>query len=313
MARITTITFSFDDGSIQTYTPPLSGNINPVTPPPPPPPSGIIKGGYFDGIPDAQAKTIAAPFGMTWVRVWFAIRDWNTPPVAADFARARMFKAQGFKVLAVFTPLEKTATSPAGSPPDNYDQGYNWFSNAAKAADGAVDAWEVWNEPNLSQYNANAGFSGWVQTALIPAYAALKSWGQFVVSGGWSGTAGSPFQYAIDKGLLGACDAVGYHPYGTSVADQVAKVQDMRNRIGSKPLWLTEWNLHMNAKDALTWGTGLAEAARSIKPYVQAVFHFRLYYNTSQAGVAAPYGTTLGQLAKRVPWYDNTVAAMGAL
>jgi hypothetical protein len=302
-----TATIIYSDGSKST--------LAAFAPAPPPPASGIIKGGYFDGILNGDAKSYADKFGMGWVRIWHTIKwDERLGSSHPTFLRCRTLQAAGLKTLVVMTPPEQTAAGPAGSPPAS-GIAAAYFDAAAIAAGGCVDAWEIWNEPNLSQYNARFGYSDWVKAALIPAYSVLHPRGQFVVSGGWSGTAGPQFQYMIDNGLLTGCDAVGYHPYGSSPADQITKIGDMRHRVGNKPIWLTEWNLHMDKSNPAAWMQSLLDAAKIIAdgPLVQAIFHFRMVRNTSSAGVAAPYyldGTTILPAAT---FSDGTLAAMKAL
>ncbi len=292
----------------------------PVVPPPPPPvvpPSILIKGGYFDGIPDDQAKSYADQFGMTYVRMWHSISDWTVMPAAnhPTFVRARKLQSLGLKTLVVFTPPEKqvngTVVTNAGAPPATSGVAQDWFAKAAVAAGGCVNAWEIWNEPNLSQYNSDyaAHASSWVKFALIPAYAALHAAGQFVVSGGWSGGC-SAFAYAITNGALSACDAIGYHPYGANVADQLAMVKQMRGMIGDKPMWITEWNLHMDKNIPQAWADALLPLAQQVAPLVQALFYFRLVATTQQAGPAGPFTAAL---AKNEPYYTGLQKALSAV
>lgn len=297
----------YDDGSVQDIP-------KGVTPSPAPSPSSLLLGGYFDGIPSGQEKAYADQFGMTVVRSWYEIKDWTKFPQASDFARHRVIQSQGLKNLVVFTPTQQNGSIPAGSPPADPNVSATWFKNAAQAANGAVDYWEIWNEPNLTAYNSSytKTASLWITNTLIPAYAVLHSLGLFVISGGWSGAFEKGFggDYAINKGLLTNCDAVGFHPYGATAALQLKYISDIRALVGKKPIYLTEWNLHENASNPTGWMDDLKVAAQGIKDQVQAVIHFKMVYNTSQAGVAAPFDASLN---KRSVWYDGTVSAMEAL
>lgn len=296
----------FDDGSVQV--------IGPVAQPVPPPApiSSIIKGGYFDGIPDNQAESYADQFGMGWVRIWHGYSDYSQPPAAnhPTFVRARALQAQGLKVLCVVTPIEKgTSTTSMPLVPTNSLTAYDFFSHFADAAGGCIDAFEVLNEPNLQNYNA--GYNALANTVKFiqaPAYRALHGAGQFVVAGApQEGATNLP--YMIQNGFLDCGDAVAFHPYGANHAEQFNRVQNVHNLIGSKPLWVTEWNLHANSANPADWVQQLQMAASEIKTYVAAVFHFRTVQTSQAAGVAAPFDVSLN---RRSVWYDGTVAAMGA-
>lgn len=288
-------------------------NLDPIVvePPPVPIPTNIILGGYFDGITDSLAKGYANQFGMGWVRTWHAVRDWTLPPTPAMFERQRRLQAQGLKVLTVFTPIEKSATGAAyPAAPDDTVTVAQYFRAAADAASGAVNAWEILNEPNLSQYNPNYNqLAMTVNNVLRPAYIGLKDRGQLVVGAPWSGDcSGDNFKYFVAKGFLDTCDIVGYHPYGKTASEQIARVSTMRSRIGnSKPLWLTEWNLHGSASAPVSWMAELGIAAAGIRLLVDGVFHFRMTYNTSLAGKAAPFDVEGNQ---RADFYEGTKRAM---
>lgn len=303
--QITRLNVTFDDGSTQTIDVPTASPVV-VTPPPPVFSGGmILRGGYFDGIPDNQAKSYADQFSISMVRIWHTIKWEETLGVShPTFLRARALQAQGLKVLCVMTPPEKT-----GAPPDSPDVATKYFQSAEASANGAIDAWEIWNEPNLANYNVTYATSStrWIKNALAPAYQVLHAASQFVVSGGWSEDL-SGIPWMIQNGLIANCDAVGYHPYGGSAAEHIKRVQTMRNLIGNKPLWLTEWNLHESGNAA--WADDLIVAANGIKQYVNAVFHFRMVRTTQAAGYAAPFYDDGGTLVQTAGFHDKLIAAM---
>lgn len=306
----------FDDGTEQVVENIIEPVLTPVSIG-----AGIpIIGGFLDGIPDADARSYANTFHLGWVRTWHAIRDWNSPPAAADFNRERYLKSLGLKILSVFTPIE-AAASPTGiaypSAPTDPTTVQKFFTDAASAAAGAVDAWEVFNEPNLSNYNPNYNaLKNTIGYVLRPAYLGLKSKGQYVIGASWSGDCNTDgFKYFLSGGYLDTCDAVGYHPYGTSPAQQIERVSNMAKLINGRGIWLTEWNLHMDEKTPEVWGTSLAAAAYQLRaiPTLDAVFHFRMVRNNSRAGVAAPFLLDNGKIVPRMPWYDYTEHALATL
>ncbi len=301
----------YDDGTVQ-----VVGQDTQPSPPPPPPPPGpaILRGGYFDGVPVNLSGEYASLFSMSIVRMWYAVRDWTKPPTASDpiFARCAALKNQGLSTLVVFTPIEKSADRPAypAAPDDNLTV-RRYFDAAAQAATGLIDYWEVFNEPNLSQYNADYGaLAKTVKNVLLPAYGGLKLRNQFVVGAPWSGATGQNFPYAIKNGYLEACDVVGYHPYGKDPLEQEQRVKTCKDLIGDKPLWITEWNLHGSWAGEQMWADMLVPAATAIKPYINAAIHFRLSYNTSLAGKAAPLKNVGTMNEERTIFYEPTRAAM---
>lgn len=299
----------FDDGTVQIVTP------DPEPIPAPPPPAGIIKGTFIDPVPDNAAAAFMIQFGMSWVRLWHPIRDWSKPPALDDptFLRAQRLEQAGIKTLVVFTPIERDGTNPAYPSAPLPSTVYNYFIQAARASRGVIDAWEIFNEPNLSQYNPDYNkLAVTVSNVLKPAYTALKDEHQFVVGASWSGECNTdPFRYFVKNGYFDTCDVVGYHPYGQNATQQIARLEYMRS-LTTKPIWLTEWNLHMDQKNPDQWLNELFTAAEGIRAnkLAEAVFHFRMVKNDSRAGVAAPFAV---DYAQRVPWYDGTKRALSAL
>lgn len=304
MSKLTQTISVYDDGTVSVM-PTISPVPAPV--PSPAPISSMVKGTFVDtSDPVSRDGPLVQQIGCGWVRLWCTISNWNNPPtVASDlFSIERQWKVAGYKTLTVFTPPEVT-----GSPAPTPATASAWFQAAIATANGAIDAWEIGNEMNLANYNVDyaAHASSWITNMLQPAYQVLHTAGQKIVSGGWSEGPNNGFAYALQKGLLNFCDIVGYHGYGPDAATHISRVMQVRQMVGSKPIWETEFNIHGNVNDPAGWMSELNKAAAGIGGLVQGIFHFKLIQNASAAGVAAPFDAN-GQ--PRNIWYDGTVAAM---
>lgn len=308
-----TLKLTEDNGSVRVF----SEVITPAPVPPPPSPApapvqtSIYRGGFFDGIPDQSVIQYATQFGMSWNRLWFGVSDWTKPPASNDptLIRCRLMKAQGIKVLLVVTPTQGATLSPVPLPTDT-TMVFDYFSAFADAANGAVDAFEVLNEPNLAVYNSGyTALANTVKFIQAPAYRALHGAGQFVVVGApQEGATNLP--YMISNGILSCGDAIAYHPYGASVAEQVARVQNVYNLIQNKPLWITEWNFHGDSNNPAAWAAMLNPGALSIRSMLAAVFYFRMMRTTQAAGPAAPFYNDSGSIIQSAAFHDAALAAM---
>lgn len=295
----------YDDGSVQ-----VLGAAPAPIPVPSPTPSTIIRGSYADGIPDASVAAYSTPFGATWDRVWFGVSDWSVPPETNHpvFIKCRAIKASGVKVLLVVTPIQK-GTNPASVPPLPTDATVvgAFFTAFNAAAGDCVDAYEILNEPNLAEYNAGYGaLANTVKFVQAPAYKALHAVGKYVVVGLPQEDA-TNLPYMIQNGVLDCGDGVAFHPYGSTVSEQLSRVQNVYNQVKGKPIWLTEWNFHPSPSGP--WPSLLVPGAQAIKPYVAAVFYFRLVKTMQAAGPAAPYNP---DFSHNEPFYTAAVNAMNS-
>lgn len=213
--------------------------------------------------------------GMTWVRVdfdWPSIEtskgafNWSSTDRVVNAAHAR-----GLKVLALPTYSPNWATSVAGNThagPKNPADYANFVAKAtARYAPLGVKAWEIWNEPNLSNFWAPKPNPG-AYTALVKAaYPAIKAIDPTatVLAGALSpatdpadGSQVSPTVFTTKmyaNGAKGYFDALSVHPYcypampdDTSTASwntfqRLPLVHEVMttNGDGHKQIWLTEY------------------------------------------------------------------------
>lgn len=95
-------------------------------------------------IPDASAlpRLESAPFKFSWVKFQYSWRDAKDQPVE-DWAKAA--KQQGYKVLV--SVAKKPASVPQGEA--GYAQFQAFMQDLSSRLGSSVDAYEIWNEPNL--------------------------------------------------------------------------------------------------------------------------------------------------------------------
>ena len=228
---------------------------------------------------------------LSWVRIDVSWADLQPRPrKPADEAYASRFdrcltlaRAHGFKVLATlgWSPRWANGGRGAGAPPLSarpYVQIAHW---AALHWRGRVDAWEVWNEPNL--WESWAGTAAQYARLLHFAYPAIKSGdpNALVVFGGVSGNDDRFIAQAYAAGARGSFDVMATHPYqGVGDAppehpdtgerwwithvDVVRKVMEA-NGDARKPIWFTEsgWSAHATAPGVPHWRRGVTEAQQA--------------------------------------------------
>lgn len=151
-------------------------------------------------------------------------RAWGDLDALADTA-----SASGVKVLfsVVAAPAWARGGKSGIGPPDNYQDFWNFMGAMAAHFKGRVQAYEIWNEQNLSREWEGAPLSAADYVRLLKgAYQAIKAAdpGAIVVSGAPTPTGISDGVWAIDDrvylqqmynaGLRYYCDAVGAHPSG---------------------------------------------------------------------------------------------------
>ena len=188
---------------------------------------------------DDQVAGMAAT-GAGWVRMDF---PWSsTEPSRGTYSWGRdatvsHFSSVGMKVLGVIAYSPKWASDPACSatygtkcPPLANSDFANYASALAERYDGdgvndapgspRVDAWEIWNEPNLANFwrptpNPQA-YTALLKAAYSAIHAAAPA--ATVVSAGLSPAGGTfaPLKFLsamYAAGAHGSFDALGFHPY----------------------------------------------------------------------------------------------------
>lgn len=241
------------------------------------PPYGFSPGGWF---PDEPSATIEADLdnmvaaGARWLRIdfdWSEIErnegayHWHRTDRVIDAASAR-----GLKVLGLIGESPDWAR-PAGlgsnaAPTDPAD--YARFAAAAteRYQNRGVEAWELWNEPNLAMFWAPRPDPGAYADLVKPAVAAMRAVDPqaVIISGGLApaadepdGSGISPTTFAsrmLDEGA-NIFDGYAIHPYSyparpidpsTAAWNPFNNLPSFRDLLqgkgqGGKPIWLTEY------------------------------------------------------------------------
>jgi len=204
-------------------------------------------------------------------------------------------------------------------PPDDLELFADFLTQLATRYKGQVQAYEIWNEPNL---NYEWGYQPPDPTAytqlLQTAYTAIKAVDPeaLIISGGLSTTGdGSATAYGdlafIDgmylAGAKGYFDALGSHPYSfgndPDIVDpyglSLSRVEEQHQRMvahgdGDTPIWITEtgwviqnsWDLDEHEKvgvSELQQADYMARTSQKIEqtwPFVEGLFFFNLDFST---------------------------------
>lgn len=203
--------------------------------------------------------------GARWLRVDVAATELETAPGVYNWGVLDRVMAaadaRGLKVLGICTTLGPSMR-PAGSPwntgptTDTQRQAFAGFCVAAAQHLTGVDAWELWNEPNLDQFWNPTPSPSAYRALLAVVYPALKQVTSVpVIAGGtgWAGAApdiltSSWYSQLYALGGQGFFDAATTHPYidfagaAWGETEQSRQVRVTMNSGGdsAKALWGTE-------------------------------------------------------------------------
>jgi hypothetical protein len=269
---------------------------------------GVTANGPLDapGL-DLQAEEgVMARYGVQSIRIAF---DWGqiqpTTGKAPDFATmdhrigaaamnnidalGLVLDSPGWAALKPGTPL---------SPPKNPatyatfvtqliarygPNGAFWKANP-KIPPHPIRAWEVWNEPELSQkFPVNGAWQKPYVALLRAAHSAIKKAdpGATVVLGGLTNFSWEDLASLYKAGAKGLFDVVSLHPYTRRPAGTVEisqKVRAVLNQNGNKgvPIWITEltWSSALGAKlfNKTGWVTTIhGQALRLTQAYADLI------------------------------------------
>jgi len=262
----------------------------PTTPPPPPPadpdadsdadsdaasgsggtvltggaPTRLTFGMHIDQIDPAAWPTVSVGSYRIWNAdsTWGALEpspgDWNFARLDARVEQAR---ARGASVLLVLThpptwassrpDLEGYNGSPA--PPRDMGEWRNYVATVVARYAGRIEAYEIWNEPNLTQFFVGSPQQMGELTRVASQAIRAADPGALVVSAGLSARTGGPiaesyFRAYVGSGIASAVDVVGIHIYpypGSGPESMVGLAQRFRAiaddaGLSSKPMWNTE-------------------------------------------------------------------------
>ena len=251
---------------------------------------GVQFHGMWSSYNDTQRDQILSELhsaGVQWLRLdlgWAMLQPtgpgsydmgWGVPFTDSVINRIH---ADGFHLLVTFWRTPAWANGGAGETalptnPSDYANALQW---AAARYAGKVDAWEIWNEPNMTYSMTGADPSRYA-ALLRAAYPAAHAGDPAtqVVFGGPSENDVPWIQKAYAAGIHGSFDVMATHPYmGPSNAPpetpddgsiykltHVSAVHDLMtaNGDGDKPIWFTEfgWSSHANTSSMANWELGV--------------------------------------------------------
>ena len=169
--------------------------------------------------------------GANWIRIdvsWAVVAPSSAQDQRwADLDRVvRAARARDLKVLGILTYTPAWARVPGCAdftcPPRSAEEFASFAQDAATRYRGAVDAFEVWNEPNLPRFwrHPDPAAYGALLAATVPAVRRGDPGARVVLGGLAAMTSGrevlAPPRFLAAACASGACagvDAVGYHPY----------------------------------------------------------------------------------------------------
>ena len=251
---------------------------------------GVQFHGMWSSYSDTQRDLILSELhsaGVQWLRLdlgWAMLQPtgpdsydmgWGVPFTDSVINRIH---ADGFHLLVTFWRTPAWANGAAGETalptnPSDYARALQW---AAARYAGKVDAWEIWNEPNMTYSMTGADpsqYAALLRAAYPAAHAGDPS--TQVVFGGPSENDVPWIQRAYAAGIHGSFDVMATHPYmGPSDAPpetpddgsiykltHVSAVHDLMaaNGDGGKPIWFTEfgWSSHANTSSMANWELGV--------------------------------------------------------
>jgi len=208
--------------------------------------SWLVKPEQFDDL--AKLTKLC---GLTWIRdriTWGELENprsrWITNTkydLSADIQTKN-----GLKVYQVFhaTPGWAQEVKNSHSFPDDLRDAYNFATEIARRYKGKVDAWEVWNEPDISAFSDELGDS---YSALLKAmYLGFKSADPDlpILTCSFAMEPGKFAETIFQNDVVNYFDIYNYHIYDDWKRHTVKALKHLdlmkRYKVGNKPIWLTE-------------------------------------------------------------------------
>ncbi len=211
---------------------------------------------YF-GVTHAGTKSehygLAKTMGAVWFRVdfrWADIEprkgDWHFSGYDAFVNRS---KAENRKILAVLcydTPWihEEGKSKEFYISPDRVPDFLRFVRKTAARYAGKVDAFEIWNEPNLDRFWKGTMAEFMDLTVRAAAEIRAVAPGTVIVGGSFNGAPETFLPQMSRLGLFESLDVISFHPYGVNPANVATMSNDFvaaaRAQGFNGELWITE-------------------------------------------------------------------------
>ena len=215
-----------------------------------------------------RALELARQAGVDWVRLGLYWQDVEPNPGQFDFqaddaliASTRTNHLNVLAILAYSTDWSTSAPADAAGnlthfPPRDYAQWANYVAAVVTRYKADVHYWEVWNEPDLTEYWNGSPAQYAALLAVTSSTIRQIDPTATVVLGGlafqdWPGHPATAFLTGIlqdaEYPAAGNFDIAAFHYYlpPNEAPQQVAKFKDALTRfgIGDRPIWVTEAGL----------------------------------------------------------------------
>jgi hypothetical protein len=249
-------------------------------------------------------------------------------------------RAQGMEVLATIMWTPDWANRGRGPtvPPRRVRNFARFMRWAARHFRGRVAAWEIWNEPDGT--NFWQGTPARYARLLRAAYPAIKRGdpNAKVVFAGNSDNSPQWLAAAYTGGAKGAFDVMAAHPYRSDQspdaggdeawllmhASQLHAVM-ARHGDGAKPIWFTEfgWSVHANRPDLPPWQRGVTAEEQAAYltsavgligaryPFVEKAFWYKDAARPGEDDVQSGYGLLKADLAPRPAYWALKALLVG--
>ncbi len=311
------------------------------------------RAGYYPTLDDVRrACDLAIAAGVQVVRIDFNWDMLNPAPGQWNFddydAMVQIVRAHKLDILAIVDYSSWWASSAQSSddwrvrlyspPLSNYEFARYTYELVSHFKNG-VHAWEIWNEPNVSDFWKPAPDAAHYTQLLQEAYRAAKyaDPGAVVVFGGLSGNgvegddkSGWATNFIADAyaaGAKGYFDAMAIHPYMLpnagidALRTKISAARTVMSGHGDDrvPLWLTEIGA---PNDAPWWPTAPIQTRAGVADWLEQVYT-RLWdqtptifwYDLQDQGVGDPAEQSFGLLQLDFtpkPAYDRYKSVTGA-
>jgi hypothetical protein len=215
--------------------------------------------------------------------------------------------------------------------PKNTEDFAGFMRYVASRYKGVVDAYEIWNEPDIARFWSPGPDASAYVRLLKSGYRAVKSVdpGATVVSGGLSWDYGRPNSFLsrmYAAGAKGSFDVLGIHDYpagsiGTALSTWPTGFSGARadelSHGDTRPIWITEFGLN-TADDSSGWQPGVtpdrqaALVTRAFEltaadPWVQVLFYYNLRNNwwshDDPTSMEAQFGLMTTDFARKPAFY----------
>ena len=227
----------------------------------------------------AKSLPILKQLGVTTVRLWYGVNDWDNKTVNGALSRAIEYHNAGYDVMMTVSISDRSVPNPA-----DVKSWFGWAANNDALAN-AVDRWEIGNEVDSSNYFKGT-LKQYVSNFLKPASQALHAAGEKVVSAGMSWNP-QDVQEIINDGALDMVDYIGFHPYAKGVGQMKNNIATLQQIVaGRKPLLSSEWNVRGFEGDKTAWATAVKDAYSVVHSGFDLDYYYCLFTANTMAGPA---------------------------